>query len=121
MDVGVFTRAMQYTPYIWPFIVSLFATIALGIYAVRHRDIPTVPTFIWLMVALTFWTFCYLMELSSASLAGKTFWLVAKYPGSTTGPVLWFVLSLCCYCAKSSTAKYRLPRTGRTAAYTVVT
>ena len=85
---------MEYTPFIWPFIVSLFATTSLGIYAVRHRDIPTVPTFTWLMVALTFWTFCYLMELSSATLAAKTFWVVAKYPGSTAGPVLWFVLTL---------------------------
>jgi hypothetical protein len=85
---------MEYTPFIWPFVISLLATTSLGIYAVRHRDIPTVPTFIGLMVALTFWTFCYLMELSSATLAGKSFWLAAKYPGSTASPILWFILSL---------------------------
>jgi diguanylate cyclase (GGDEF)-like protein/PAS domain S-box-containing protein len=85
---------MEYTPFIWPFVISLFATMSLGIYAVRHRDIPTVTTFTWLMVALTFWTFCYLMELSSSSLAGKSFWLAAKYPGSAVSPILWFILSL---------------------------
>src|SRR5262249_31942799 len=39
-------------------------------------------------------TFCYIMELSSATLQGKIFWASAKYFGSAPGPVAWFILAL---------------------------
>ena len=45
MDVGVSTLAMEYTPYIWPFILSLFATTSLGIYALRHRGRDYYPKY----------------------------------------------------------------------------
>jgi diguanylate cyclase (GGDEF)-like protein/PAS domain S-box-containing protein len=85
---------MSYTPLIWPFVGSLLVTVALAQYAWKQRHIPAAGTFAWLMVALSYWTLCYLLELTSASLAAKAFWVAAKYPGSTAGPVLFFVLAL---------------------------
>jgi diguanylate cyclase (GGDEF)-like protein/PAS domain S-box-containing protein len=87
-------RAMSYTPLIWPFVGSLLVTIALAWYAWHRRQAPLAMTFTWLMAALTYWTCCYLLELMSTTLAGKAFWVAAKYPGSTAGPVLFFVLAL---------------------------
>jgi diguanylate cyclase (GGDEF)-like protein len=86
--------ALEYTPYIWPFLASLIVTTGLGIYAYRRRHLPVARLFAALMLALTIWTFCYAMELVSATLAGKVFWASAKYFGATSGPVIWFILAL---------------------------
>lgn len=86
--------ALEYTPYIWPFIISLLVTISLAIYAYRHRNAPAARTFMWVMICMTYWTLCYTLELASATEAGKIFWAIAKYPGATAGPVFLFVLSL---------------------------
>lgn len=85
---------MIYTPVMWPFLASLLVTVALARYAWQRRHIPAAETFAWLMLALSYWTFCYLMELISPTLSAKAFWVAAKYPGSTAGPVLFFVLAL---------------------------
>jgi diguanylate cyclase (GGDEF)-like protein/PAS domain S-box-containing protein len=85
---------LQYTPYVWPFVGSLAITTWLGLYAYQRRHLHAVSIFAALMLALTAWTFCYTLELLSATLDGKTFWLTAKYFGATTGPVLWFILAL---------------------------
>lgn len=85
---------LQYTPYIWPFVGSLAITTSLGLYAYQRRHQHAASIFAALMLALTVWTFCYSMELLSATLDGKIFWAAAKYFGSTTGPVLWFILAL---------------------------
>src|SRR4051812_43760687 len=86
--------ALAYTPYVWQFAASFVVTTALGLYARRLRHVPAATTFAWAMAALSYWTFCYAMELLSATLPGKVFWASAKYPGSTAGPALWLVLSL---------------------------
>lgn len=85
---------LAYTPYIWPFACSLLISIALATYAFRGRRTPITNTFGWLMVALSFWTLCYTLELLSVTLEGKIFWAQMKYLGNTSGPVLWFVLVL---------------------------
>jgi diguanylate cyclase (GGDEF)-like protein len=85
---------LEYTPYIWTFVISLIITTVLGIYAYRHRHLHTASTFALLMFALSVWTFCYVMELSTVTLEGKIFWASAKYFGSTLGPIVWFVLAL---------------------------
>ena len=84
----------EYIPLIWPFVVSLLITTMLGVYAYRRRHVPAVSIFGMLMLALSVWTFCYIMELSSATLQGKVFWDSVKYFGSASAPVLWFVLAL---------------------------
>jgi diguanylate cyclase (GGDEF)-like protein len=84
---------LSYTPFLWPFLVSLAMTSALAAFAWRQR-VPGARTFAAAMAGLSLWTLCYLLELSSAGLEGKVLWLRLKYLGSTTGPLLWFVFSL---------------------------
>ncbi|MEM8859672.1 MAG: histidine kinase N-terminal 7TM domain-containing protein [Chloroflexota bacterium] len=86
--------AIAFHPTVIPFAFSLIISICLAIFAFRKEQTPIVKTFGWLMVALSVWTFCYGAELITPSLGGKIFWSSMKYFGSTTGPVLWFVLAI---------------------------
>ncbi len=83
-----------YTPIIWPFVISLLISIFLGIYAFRHRHVPTAKTFAWMMVAMSIWTLSYILDNITITLEGKIFWAKMKYFGSVPGPMLWFVLAL---------------------------
>jgi diguanylate cyclase (GGDEF)-like protein len=85
---------LEYTPFIWPFVISLVITTVLGLYAYRHRHLPAASVFALLMLTLTVWTFCYVMELSSVTLEAKILWTSAKYLGSASAPLAWFVLAL---------------------------
>ncbi len=84
----------EYSPSIWPFLVSLGLSAGLGLYALRKQTLAAAGTFAWLMAALTVWTACYVLELSSPGAEAKLFWASAKYLGSASAPVLWFVLAL---------------------------
>jgi CheY-like chemotaxis protein/signal transduction histidine kinase len=84
---------LEYNNFILPFVISAITTALLGIYALR-REVPSAKTFALLMLALTIWTSCYVIGLSTVTLEGKIFWLKAKYLGSALSPVVWFVFSL---------------------------
>jgi signal transduction histidine kinase/DNA-binding NarL/FixJ family response regulator len=84
---------LEYNPIILPFVVSLIITASLAAYALQKRT-AAAKAFVILMVALTVQTFCYVMGLSSVTLAGKIFWLKMKYLGSAPAPVAWFVFAL---------------------------
>ncbi|MFC4453631.1 histidine kinase N-terminal 7TM domain-containing protein [Deinococcus sonorensis] len=75
------------------FVVSLILTLCLGLVA-AGRKTPAAQTFFWLMVSLSIWTGCYILELSSVTESGKRFWLIAKYLGAAPAPVVWFLFSL---------------------------
>lgn len=100
---------LEFTPYLFPFLLSLCITIGLGLYAARRRRIPANATFAWTMLALSYWTFCYIMELSSVTAGSKLFWASAKYPGAVAAPILWFILAVQ-LTAHSSWLKRRLLR-----------
>jgi diguanylate cyclase (GGDEF)-like protein len=80
-------------PLVLPFVGSLLVTGGLAAYAAR-RPVRGAPTFALLMLLLSVWTLCYALELVSGTLAGKSFWLAAKYLGAAPAPVAWFVFSL---------------------------
>jgi len=85
---------LRYTPLVWPFVASFLVTLALGVLGYRRRHVAAAPTFALLMASLSVWTLCYAAELVSATLEAKQFWATAKYLGSATAPVIWFVLAL---------------------------
>src|SRR5688500_18158916 len=68
-------------------------TAILGGYAVG-RPSPAARTFTLLMLVLELCIFCYVMELSSVTLADKILWLKLKYRGAAPAPMLWFIFSL---------------------------
>ncbi|WP_269532070.1 diguanylate cyclase [Chitinimonas sp. BJYL2] len=85
---------LAYTPYVLPFLVSLLITVGLGTYSWQRRHRPPNAAFAGVMFALSLWTLCYALELLSTTLEAKVFWAKLKYLGSTTGPVLWFVVGM---------------------------
>lgn len=85
----------EYTPYFLPIIISSLILFLLGIYSYRLRNkVEIAGLFALQNFAMTVWTLCYALELSSTTLEGKIFWAKTKYLGATTGPVLWLVFSL---------------------------
>jgi len=68
-------------------------TAILAGYAMRQSS-TAARTFTLLMLMLELWIFCYVMELSSVTLAEKIFWLKLKYLGAGPAPMLWFIFSL---------------------------
>ncbi|HYL99597.1 MAG TPA: diguanylate cyclase [Blastocatellia bacterium] len=83
----------EYDPIILPFIVSAVITVILGTYAFRQSG-PVARVFAWMMVPLTFWTICYTLELSGATLQDKAFWLKLKYLGSAPAPLISFIFAI---------------------------
>src|SRR5215212_191672 len=84
---------LSYTPLIVPFVISIAITAVLAGYALRQAG-AAARTFMLLMLMLELWMFCYVMELSSVTLADKTLWLKLKYLGAAPAPMLWFIFSL---------------------------
>ncbi len=85
---------LEYTPYIWPAIVSMVLPAVLGVYGWRRRWVPGAFPFIALMACSALWALGSALELVFTDLAAKIFW--AKFQSAwqpwlvTAG--LWFAL-----------------------------
>jgi PAS domain S-box-containing protein len=85
----------QYTPYIWLPLISAAVTVALGIYAWRHRhDVPGATPFVVLALAATVWSLANALEMAGADLPTKLFWANVQYLSYVTLPVAWLALAL---------------------------
>ncbi|MHB1317233.1 MAG: histidine kinase N-terminal 7TM domain-containing protein, partial [Anaerolineae bacterium] len=74
----------QYTPAIWPPILTIILLIALGAYAWRHRDVPgALPFSVGCMLAVL-WAFGTVMEYAAVGDSERIVWL--KVQGVTQLP-----------------------------------
>jgi len=71
-----------------PILTSLFLTIAVAVYAWRHRQRPGIQYFVYVLVAEASWIVGYIFELASPSLEGKLFWDDFQFIGSLFVPLL---------------------------------
>ena len=71
-----------------PILTSLFLTVAIGIYALRHRQRPGIQTFVYVLLAEASWIVGYIFELASPTLRGKIFWDDFQFIGSLLVPLL---------------------------------
>jgi len=88
------TWRLEYTPYVWPAIVSTVFTAVLGVYGWRRRSVPGAFPFIGLMACCSLWALGSALELASTNLAAKIFWAkfqAAWQPAIVTAG-LWFAL-----------------------------
>ncbi|NJD58796.1 MAG: PAS domain-containing protein [Anaerolineae bacterium] len=87
----------SYTPYIWPMLASVLFFSLLGIYAWRHRGVPSAFSFAVMMIFPTFWSIGAAMMLSANDLETKIFWFkflnLFKIPSATAE--FCFVLQYC--------------------------
>ena len=70
-----------------PILTSLFLTLAVAVYAWRHRQRPGIQTFVYLMLAELNWIVGYIFELASPTLNGKLFWDDFQFIGSLLTPL----------------------------------
>ncbi len=84
----------QYTPYIWPAIVSTVLPAVLCVYGWRRRSVPGAFPFIALMACGALWAVGSALELLSTDLAAKIFWakVQSAWQPSLVTAELWFVL-----------------------------
>ncbi|MEN6328613.1 MAG: histidine kinase N-terminal 7TM domain-containing protein [Syntrophomonas sp.] len=82
----------QYTPYIWPLIVSAAVTAALAVYAMRHKIVPGAIPFGICMLLTTLWSGSYALEIAGIDLPTKLFWANVQSIAYSLNPVLWLVM-----------------------------
>lgn len=82
------------TFYTIPLLVAAAMSAILAVLAWRRRDVVGAMPFAALMVAVTLWTLTYALELESATLRTKLYWVKAQYPGIVFVPVAWLAFSL---------------------------
>ena len=84
----------QYTPYIWPLLISASATLSLGVYAFfRQRHSKCAVSFIVSMLLVTVWSAGNALEMSGADFSTKLFWANIQYFAYYYSPVA--LLALC--------------------------
>jgi PAS domain S-box-containing protein len=84
----------QYYPYVLPLLFGLVILIILGIAAWQYRKTLSGRVFFGFLLALIEWTFCYMLELSSVTLADKIFWDKAQFIGIVGVPLLWLEFAI---------------------------
>jgi PAS domain S-box-containing protein len=76
-----------------PLFLSLSLTVGIGIYAWRHRQSPGITTFVFVMLAETFWIMGYIFELTSPGLEAKIFWDDVQFIGSMGTPLALLIFA----------------------------
>lgn len=80
-----------YTPFQWPPFIAGVVALALAIYVRRWRPVAGARVFIWLLLAIAYWSFVNVLEVGSTQLTSKRFLADAQYPAIVSLPVLWLV------------------------------
>ena len=84
----------QANPYALAMLGSAIIAAAVAVAMRRRRGAPGAGTCSWLMLALAWWSFFHAVELSTADLPGKLFWIKLEYIGILTAPATWLVFAL---------------------------
>jgi hypothetical protein len=84
----------QLTPYSYALFVGAAVSAVLLFYALRRRGTSGAETLASLMAGVCIWVAGYALELSSADLSTKIFWVKVEYIGITSVPVAWLAFAL---------------------------
>lgn len=82
----------QYVPYIWPLIGSAVITTALGVYALRHRNIRGALPFGICMLLTALWAAGYALEVAGADAQTVLIWLKVQSACYSLNPVIWLIM-----------------------------
>jgi PAS domain S-box-containing protein len=85
---------LQFPPFIWPLLVAIIASVTLLVIVWRRRPGPGVMPFAALMVAVTFWSLCNLLEMLVTDYTIKFIFVRFNYLGITVVPAAWLVFVL---------------------------
>ncbi len=84
----------QYTPLVFPLLISTALATWLAFYAWRRRPAVGITPFVALMLAVAEWSLVYALRLVSADLPTKLFWAKARYLGIVAVPMSWLIFVL---------------------------
>ncbi|HNB53400.1 MAG TPA: histidine kinase N-terminal 7TM domain-containing protein [Anaerolineales bacterium] len=80
--------------YLLPYFISLMISLGIAVYAWRRREVESAAVFAILCLSEAFWTFGYIYELTSHTLAGKIFWDNWQFVAMFFATGSWFYFAL---------------------------
>ncbi|MBU1877583.1 MAG: hypothetical protein KJ734_01420, partial [Chloroflexi bacterium] len=81
-------------PYLIALTISAAISVALALYAWRHRPAPGAMPFVVLMLAVAEWTLVTAFRMASPDLPTKILWAQVRYVGIVIVPAAWLVFAL---------------------------
>jgi PAS domain S-box-containing protein len=80
--------------YLVPYVASLTISFGVGLYAWQQRHLMGAAAFAAVSWAQALWTFGYIFELASTTLAGKIFWDDFQWIGAAIWPIALLLFAL---------------------------
>ncbi len=85
----------QYTPYVWPLIVTAGFAAGMALYAWRSRHtVPGAIPLTILMLAVAHFSATYVLEIGSVEVGLKVFWAKVETAGTLAIPAAWLAFAL---------------------------
>ncbi len=81
-------------PYLLPYALSLLISLSVALYAWQRRGVPGARPFALVAASQSVWTFGYMFELNSETLAAKIFWDDLQYAGALVWPLAFLAFAL---------------------------
>ncbi|PWH17494.1 MAG: hypothetical protein DDG60_01920 [Anaerolineae bacterium] len=75
-------------------LASALFTGVMALFCYRRRQVIGASTLMWIMIALTWWSLAYAMQILRSSLAWHTVWASVQYLSIATLPVLWLLFAI---------------------------
>lgn len=73
---------LQTSPYIIPLLISGFVTLGLAYYAWKHRQTPTAVPLLYILIAMSIWSFADAFRWVSADFEVQIFWAKVRFIGT---------------------------------------
>lgn len=94
-------RTVDLVPPMWyftPYVLLPLAAVLLALWAILqawpYRRLPVAQAFLGMMFATIWWSLCNVLELTNATVDGKTFLTSMQYVSVAGVPVLWLLFAL---------------------------
>ncbi|HUM70868.1 MAG TPA: histidine kinase N-terminal 7TM domain-containing protein, partial [Chloroflexota bacterium] len=81
-------------PYLLPYVISLLISLSVALYAWQRRIVPGARPFALFAASQAAWTFGYIFELNSETVAAKVFWDDMQYVATFIWPLTFLAFSM---------------------------
>ncbi|MBC8330867.1 MAG: hypothetical protein H8E28_02690, partial [Anaerolineae bacterium] len=82
----------EFTPHIWPIVVSSSILMVLMMATIRYRHEVSARLFLGLLLALLIWSVSFIVEILGVELSTKIFWANIQFIGITAIPIFFLML-----------------------------
>ena len=81
-------------PYLLPYAISFLISLSVAVYAWQRRSVPGARAFALAAASQAAWTFGYIFELSSDTVAAKVFWDNMQFVATFIWPLTFLAFSM---------------------------